>query len=619
MISSSLRFRIYLGFALITLLLVLTGIVGLFGQSTLREQIAQSQKIGHVSSTVLKIDRDIQDMRLRVDRYVNSGHTSLQTEIQTIHQRVVQGIESVKKTITGNEDWQKELDRILLHVNSYSDQFNTVVVERRLRQELVTEQLPQLYSDALQKIAELSGDLNAKGSDSANRVHLDLCRTEMLQSEKSFLRYFESSNSENVTQAVAFLKAATNSASQLEGVDDHRKGITDALDQLTKVGLRAVQATRSYLFFRNVVMAGEQSEIAFYARRLRLSTEERQAKVVASTQAVSERANWTTVSITVAAIGLALFTAAQLAYLILPPLAQMKTTFGRLSAGESLSSIPGQERRDEIGELAHAASVFSDQNQRTRDLLEQSESLSDQLTQRADELAASNQELDQFAYIASHDLKSPLRGIRQLASWIEEDTKEQLPAKSVDHLQKMQARVSRMETLLDDLLEYSRVGRQTTSTHLVNSAELVNNMTDFLDNPDRIRVEGSENLPTFETLAAPFKQVLQNLIGNAIKYNDKGSSGLITIDCQREDLFFRFTISDNGPGIDECNHERVFQMFQRVGHNSVDGSGMGLAMVRKQIQAVGGTIRVESQPEQGSEFIFTWPTQVLQSPQQEAT
>ncbi|WP_337997080.1 ATP-binding protein [Oleispirillum naphthae] len=230
-----------------------------------------------------------------------------------------------------------------------------------------------------------------------------------------------------------------------------------------------------------------------------------------------------------------------------------------------------------------------------------------QLRRRRDELERSNKELATFAYVASHDLRSPLRGISQLAQWIVEDMPDGLPDEVAEHLRMMQSRISRMEGLLDDLLAYSRVGRIEGDIVAVDVTELCRDLFDLLAPPVGFRLELGEDLPVFSTLVTPLTLVLRNLIGNAIKHRVR-DEGTIAVSARHESGVYVFTVADDGPGIPPEYHERVFGLFQTLRpRDEVEGSGMGLALVRKIVELYGGTVRLDSDGESGSRFIFTWP------------
>lgn len=229
------------------------------------------------------------------------------------------------------------------------------------------------------------------------------------------------------------------------------------------------------------------------------------------------------------------------------------------------------------------------------------------LAKKAVELERSNKELDEFAYVASHDLKSPLAAIKNLAGWIKEDAASFLPEKSQKHLAQMQQRVARLERLLDDLLQYSRAGRVHGQIIQIDASRLVRDIAGMLDKPQATTVSVAEGLPKFVTARTPFELVMRNLISNAIKHRDRDDVR-IEVTSRENGPFFEFTVADNGPGIDARFHEQAFKMFETLRpRDEVEGSGMGLAIIRKTIESYGGTIRLESAPGQGAKFHFTWP------------
>ncbi len=237
------------------------------------------------------------------------------------------------------------------------------------------------------------------------------------------------------------------------------------------------------------------------------------------------------------------------------------------------------------------------------------ETLEMRVTERTAELEHSNRELDQFAYIASHDLKTPLRGINNLAQWISEDAKEVLPEASTEHLVKLRGRVQRMERLLDDLLAYSRVGRSEGKAESIETRALVEGVVVYLLTlPEGFTIHIAETLPTLMSPRAPLELVFRNLIGNAIKHHLQPQQGTVEISAQEMGDFIEFCVRDNGPGIAAQHHERIFGMFQVLRpRDIVEGSGMGLAIVKKAVEHRKGKIRIESVEDKGTAFYFTWP------------
>jgi PAS domain S-box-containing protein len=218
-----------------------------------------------------------------------------------------------------------------------------------------------------------------------------------------------------------------------------------------------------------------------------------------------------------------------------------------------------------------------------------------------------NRELEQFAYVASHDLKAPLRAIANLSEWIEEDLDGQLPDENQHQMRLLRGRVLRMEALINGLLEYSRIGRTQSSVAQVAVADLIADVIDSLDPPDSFTIEVAPNLPTLETKAVLLRQVFANLISNAIKHHDR-PDGRIQISSQEQKNHYEFTVADDGPGIAAEYHHKVFVIFQTLqARDTKESTGIGLSIVKKIVESEGGSIWLESQEGKGSIFSFTWP------------
>ncbi|MEJ0096608.1 MAG: CHASE3 domain-containing protein [Methylocella sp.] len=233
------------------------------------------------------------------------------------------------------------------------------------------------------------------------------------------------------------------------------------------------------------------------------------------------------------------------------------------------------------------------------------------LEQQARDLLRSNEELEQFAYVASHDLKAPLRGIENLTSWIEEDLEQFLAGDTRTNMDLLKGRVRRLESLLEDPLAYSRSGRDEATVDLVDAKKLVEELAILVSSPQGFSVVASPSLPTVMTARAPLTQALQNLIGNAIMHHDHPADGHVWVDAQPLPDAVEFTVMDDGPGIPERFRDRVFGMFQTLKpRDEVEGSGMGLAIVKKLIDRQGGRIWLTDSPKgRGLAVHFVWPTE----------
>jgi PAS domain S-box-containing protein len=232
------------------------------------------------------------------------------------------------------------------------------------------------------------------------------------------------------------------------------------------------------------------------------------------------------------------------------------------------------------------------------------------MRRQAAELERSNADLEQYASTVAHDLKAPLRAIANLSDWIEEDMPGDLPEKVKGHLEKLQGRVERLDSLTEDLLEYSRAGRGEEAIRKVDTTILVGDLVQVLAPPRQFEVRVEQSLPRFVTAKAPLEQVLGNLIGNAVKHHHR-RDGKVTVSARDLGDLYEFTVSDDGPGIPSEDQERVFQMFHRLRPGEeAEGTGMGLALVRRIVERHGGRVRVASGNGRGAKFVFTWPKRI---------
>jgi len=215
--------------------------------------------------------------------------------------------------------------------------------------------------------------------------------------------------------------------------------------------------------------------------------------------------------------------------------------------------------------------------------------------------------LKDFAYVASHDLKAPLRGISTLAEWLIVDYANKLDEKGKKQMELLINRTERMHNLIDGILQYSKLGRVREEIIEVDLNKLLPEIIDTLGPPENIEIEVANNLPTVLCEQTRITQIFQNLLSNAVKYMDK-PKGQIKVGAVQEGDFYKFSISDNGPGIEGKNSERIFQIFQTLSpRDKYESTGIGLTVVKKIVEIYGGKIWVESKPGQGSTFYFTLP------------
>lgn len=269
--------------------------------------------------------------------------------------------------------------------------------------------------------------------------------------------------------------------------------------------------------------------------------------------------------------------------------------------------IPHIDAHGEVKAFIAMVEDISQQKQAEQEIRTLNAELEERVRRRTAELEAINKELNNFAYVVSHDLKAPLRGISRLADWLTTDYADVIDDKGKKMAALLIGRVTRMDNLIDGILNYSRIGRLEQPHETIALTELVHEVLDLLNPPDSIHVIVDAGLPVIVASRTRMMQVFQNLIGNAIKFMNK-TPGKIRVQCEDDGSHWTFTITDNGPGIEERFQERIFQIFQTLQpRDKVESTGIGLALVKKIIELYGGKVWVESTIEQGSTFVFTLP------------
>ncbi len=233
-----------------------------------------------------------------------------------------------------------------------------------------------------------------------------------------------------------------------------------------------------------------------------------------------------------------------------------------------------------------------------------------QIARVNDELTRINMELQEFASVISHDLRSPLRRLRFFANDAERAVAASEPAPAIANLQKVGEQAKRMGAMLTGLLEYSRIGRKSEAAENVDTQALIVEIIASIERPDGVEIVVEGEWPTFVTVSQPLDIVVRNLIDNAVKHHDL-QAGRITVHAEDSGSFWKFSVIDDGPGIEPEWHEAIFEPFKRIGDpdETPEGSGIGLALVKKTVEWVGGRIDVSSAPSQsrGTTFRIHWP------------
>jgi signal transduction histidine kinase len=301
-----------------------------------------------------------------------------------------------------------------------------------------------------------------------------------------------------------------------------------------------------------------------------------------------------TIIISIVTTILLIVTSYMFAGYVVKPIKLITNTASRISEGD-LSQRVNFESTNELGILANSFNKMTDSLVEARKRMEH----------KVEELDRSNESLNKFAYIVSHDLKSPLNSVKGIAELLKMELKDKLSADGQQMLGMLTAKVNGMQELISTLLHYSQIGTEPIKES-VELQEIVNMAIENVSPPAHIKISIENNLPKLTWDKTSALQVFQNLIGNAVKYMNK-PEGFVKIGMTEEAGNYRFYVSDNGPGIDPKHHQKVFEIFQTIHAKNSDSSGIGLAIVKKVIENAGGKVWIESDQGKGASFIFTIP------------
>ncbi|MFG0255226.1 MAG: histidine kinase dimerization/phospho-acceptor domain-containing protein, partial [Rhodopirellula sp. JB053] len=490
--GNSLKRRLHIGTGLLVAICLLSNVIGWIGQEVLLSNFRSMESADQIATSILQINQGALQLKARSENYAQTGAESQFTAAEELQSNLIHEIDVVRDTVDSDDPLHGMLDQMHDLIAAFGDQLELASAERNVRTDLLQNKLLAQEAEVDASIAAFED--NIADDDEASRALLTAV-SGYATARQSMLRYFIQPSSELYEHMLDNLTLARDEIRGIELPESNdaqrtaRKRVQSAIKDFQSLGVRAIQATRGYMFYVNVVMAGQISEFVHYSNEIKSLVDRRREANRVDRQWAVAQGRMLAIASAVLAVLIAAVLAFRLTKVIFGPISSLTNTFLRLAEGETIDSIPAVDRNDEIGRMARAAEVFSRKNQQTKELLERSQTLSDELSQKAMMLEESNQELDNFAYVASHDLKSPLRGLRCLAEWVQEDCEGLLSEESQKHLEQMQGRVNKMESLLDDLLNYSRVGRTEQHVEKVNVEELVRSVIELMDLSSGVKVD----------------------------------------------------------------------------------------------------------------------------------
>lgn len=418
--------------------------------------------------------------------------------------------------------------------------------------------------------------------------------------ENYFIQAYDSARQENETILTDLSQLISNNAVQKRSLEEintlNNKWITEFASPLIEARRQANHSDSSMqafntLYHDKLIAGGEQN----LNRRLQIKFRDfsnyeydvrdaRQKVLAESIQRTSNISFYLTLLSIVVGSCIAIF----LAYTISTRILRMVKMANEIAGGNYEAHIP-DSGKDELSGLARALN-----------------NMAKVLSENISLLKRTNEELNQFAYIVSHDLKAPLRGIDNVITWIEEDHAHELTPKVHGYIELIKGRIIRAENLIRGILSYARASNEVLDKEEVDVKQLLLEIKDNLTINPQLTLEIQEELPIFNTEKLPLQQIFTNLISNAVKYHDK-PNGRIRVYFEDRESYFEFFVEDDGPGIAKNYHQKIFMIFQTLQERDIfESTGIGLAIIKKMLDARNQKINIFSEPGKGSVFSFTW-------------
>jgi len=564
--SFKISTRVYIGFLTALIAAVIIALVGISGLKSARENFDDFKTLNKRVTVILELDQGVTSLQRNVLAYTYTGHQGVANSVEENVLRLKNKFKAATKLMETPEEIEL-MSRMKRHFENYSQTFKLVLKERVIREGLVNKQIP----------------LNLRTLNSLGPTNQTI--QVMNYTEKLLFQYLEDPDYSLITNALKQLaKHQTKNSILGEALATYRSNI-----------LRVSQATRSYLYLVSVVMAGEAQEFAYVSGTLR-------DKILSKVEPISEHIENSVVSsqrISIISSIILVLMGLCFSWVIIrgiaEPIRAITNTFNSLARGKSIDEIPGANRGDEIGVLSQAADVFRQKNF--------------ELEEYKDKLEQSNEELSQFAYRTSHDLKAPLFSILGLTDLISEDLKDKDYEEVRKNIDKITILAKRLETLIADIINLTRidyVGEEKEEIDLVQELKEVEEKLSGLIKENHVDIVLNVDSDKMILIQKTFlRQVLENLISNSVKYCDKNKpERFVEIKVLQNAAGTEIMVRDNGIGIDSKFHSELFGMFKRFHSDITFGTGLGLYLVRKHLEKMNGRVEFESQVGQGTTFFI---------------
>lgn len=614
----SIKFQILIAFGLLVLPLVVLSYF--FSQSHKFFNVSLNQLIvsEEVSRLLSDVERDVVDLQRNVLIFKETASQSSVNNVDVYYREIGNKIKRLRN-LDNMQGYSEQLGAIETHLQEYKTNFDIVVGMRNKRSDLVGRHLSQGNLETLiNSAAQRASSMDWKSFEN----HL-------LSAHNASLSYIVSYDSSHIDIFKRQLGQARQYLQTSVGEGELRTGINSELDAYERNFSRLVSVTRHYVYLINVVMTGSANEILFNANRL-----DQLFLGKASTNQQDTRANyinqrfWGNI-FSLVGIALAAFVSILFYLRITRPIEHITQIFQELAEGRRVEAIDESHRRDEIGKLASAASVFKAKNEQTTQLLVETERMVREQKMLNEELAAEKRRAERalsiktdFLANMSHELRTPLNSVIGFTVRLIKQSGSKDP-REIKALQAIERNGRHLLTMINDILDLSKIEANKLELKIVrvNLAQLCSEVTTHISPSAEEKglevVFAGAEVPEIDTDPARLSQILLNLLSNAVKYTEQGSIRL-EVESGYGDRSVTIKVTDTGVGITPEDQKRLFKRFEQFDDNTRfevgQGTGLGLAIVASVARLLGASVSVSSEYGKGSTFTVRVPVSFLGQP-----